>query len=278
VDSAGKKRNHILIVCNNPQVLAEVKQELRGYFSVGIAGTSVATISALEVTDTSAVVVCIGDNRKEAFSLFTAIFESVKSKHIPVIFLAEKGNDDDETAAFEMGAVDYSARRHGTSEALVKRINLRIKANEIERMVSNERTSPSPADTPESILTGKTILVAEDVELNRDILTAMLSEVDGLVLDFALDGKQALDMFTENPNRYTLILMDIQMPVMDGLDATKAIRSIKSEYSKEIPIIALTAGVQDDEIALCLKAGMNDFIEKPFDFNNLLAVISEHCL
>ena len=278
MDSAGNKRNHILIVCNNPQVLAEVKQELRGYFSVGIAGTSVATISALEVTDTSAVVVCIGDNRKEAFSLFTDIFEPVKSKHIPVIFLAEKGNDDDETAAFEMGAVDYSARRHGTSEALVKRINLRIKANEIERMVSNERTSPSPADTPESILTGKTILVAEDVELNRDILTAMLSEVDGLVLDFALDGKQALDMFTENPNRYTLILMDIQMPVMDGLDATKAIRSIKSEYSKEIPIIALTAGVQDDEIALCLKAGMNDFIEKPFDFNNLLAVISEHCL
>jgi len=258
--------------------LAEVKQELRGYFSVGIAGSSEATISSLEVTDTAAVVVCIGDNRKEAFSLFTSIFESVKSRHIPVIFLAEKGNDDDETAAFEMGAVDYSARRHGTAEALVKRIRLRIKANEVERMMNIEKQTNSHTDTPKSFLEGKTILVAEDVELNRDILGAMLSEVNGLVLEFALNGKEALDKFSEDPGRYTLILMDIQMPVMDGLDATRAIRSIKSEYSKEIPIIALTAGVQDEEIALCLKAGMNDFIEKPFDFNNLLAVISEHCL
>jgi len=258
--------------------LAEVKQELRGHFSVGIAGSIEASHSALEVTDTSAVVICIGDNREEAFALFTGIFDAVKSKHIPVIFLAEKGNDDDETAAFEMGAVDYSARRNGTSEALVKRIRLRIKANEIERMIHLEKPSASHVETPKSILAGKTILVAEDVELNREILSAMLSEIEGLVLDFAFDGKEALDKFLENPNRYTIVLMDIQMPVMDGLDATKAIRNIKSEHSKEIPIIALTAGVQDEEIALCLKAGMNDFIEKPFDFNNLLAVISEHYL
>ena len=278
MDSANTKKNHILIVCNNPQVLAEVKQELRGYFSVGIAASKEATISALEVTDTAAVVICIGENRKEAFSLYVGIFESVSSNHIPVIFLAEKGNDDDETAAFEMGAVDYSARRHGTAEALVKRIRLRIQASEVERIIRQERPAGSIPDTPDSILAGKTILVAEDVELNREILSAMLTDIEGLILDFALNGKEALDMFIENPTRYTLILMDIQMPIMDGLEAAKAIRSIKSEYSKEIPIIALTAGVQDEEIALCLKAGMNDFVEKPFDFNNLLAVISEHCL
>ena len=278
MDNAVNNKHHILIVCNNPLVLAEVKQELRGNFSVGLAASCEATISSLEVTDTSAIVICIGDNRKEAFAMFTGIFEAVKSKHIPVIFLAEKGNDDDETAAFEMGAVDYSARRQGTAGALVNRIRLRIQASEVERLISSEKPQSSSNETPESILEGKTILVAEDIDLNREVVNAILADIKGLTVEFAFEGKEAFDKFSESPDKYSLILMDVQMPVMDGLESTRAIRAIKSQQSKSIPIIALTGGVQDEEIALCLKAGMNDFIEKPFDFNNLLAVVSKHCL
>jgi len=276
VDSTGSERHHIHIVCNNPQVLAEVKQELRGYFSVGISASPEATVSALEVSETSAVVICIGDDRKEAFDLFVHIFDTIKRHNIPVIFLAERGNDEDETAAFEMGAVDYSARRHGTAEALIKRILLRIQANEYKNLLEHEEAAAHPVQTPETALSGKTILVAEDVELNRDILSAMLSGIEDLVLEFSLNGKEALEMFQKKPDKYSLILMDVQMPVMDGLEATRAIRSIKSEHSKQIPIIALTAGVQDDEIATYLNAGMNDYIEKPFDYNNLLNVVFKH--
>jgi len=280
VTTGSSQKKHVLIVSGDPRILAEIKIELMTFFNISIAATSSLALNALEMNEVAAVVICIDESSEKAFSVFNSIFDFVQSRNIPIIFLAEKGNDDDETTAFAMGAVDYSTRRRGTIHALSNRINLRINASEFERRVlAGEITSDSIADVaPETVLVGKTILVVEDVELNREIVAAMLSQIDGLNVDLACDGKEAVEMFKENPDLYSLILMDVQMPVMDGLEATKAIRSLDCENARSVPVIALTATTEEAEIELCLKAGMDDFLEKPMPFDKFLVIAAEHCV
>jgi len=273
-------KKHVLVVSGEPRILAEIKIELMAYFNISIAATSDLALNALEMNEVAAVVICIGESREKAFSVFNSIFDFVTSRNIPIIFLAEKGNDDDETTAFAMGAVDYSTRRRGTVNALSNRINLRINASEYQkRVLAGEITKDSFDDVaPETILVGKTVLVVEDMELNREIVAAMLSSIDGLTVDLACDGKEAVDKFKENPDLYSLILMDVQMPVMNGMEATKAIRSLDCENARNVPVIALTATTDEAEIELCLKAGMDDFLEKPMPFDKFLVMAAEHCV
>jgi len=114
-----------------------------------------------------------------------------------------------------------------------------------------------------------TMLVAEDVDINRDIVSALL-EPTGLNIDFAENGAIAVRMFIEDPEKYDMILMDLQMPEMDGYDATRRIRAFDVPEAKTIPIIALTANVFREDIESCLAAGMNGHLGKPLDFNELL--------
>ena len=273
------ERKHVLVISGKPRILAEIKMELMEHFDISIAATDITALAVLEMYDISAVVIYISDSREKEISALAGIFEFIKDKRIPAIFLAEKGNDDDETAAFMMGAADYSARRHGAANALISRIKLRICASEYERrFLSDESSSPPFTVAPEAALDNKTILVVDDLELNRDIIAGMLSEIEGLTLDFAADGEEAIDKFAKNPNRYSLILMDVQMPGIDGLEATRIIRGLHCENAREIPIIAVTAGVKEDEIRLCIEAGIDDYIEKPMDYDKLLAVVAERCL
>jgi len=272
------EKKHILVISGEPRVLAEIKLELMDHFDISIAATSAAALAAMEMYEMSVIVIYICENRKKAFSVFAEIFDLAKSKSIPIIFLTGKGNDEDEIAAFAVGAVDYSARRQGTTKALVDRIRLRINSSEYEKkFLADERIPHSGSSALGNVLVNKTILVADDIELNRDIIAAMLSEIQGLTVEFAADGKEAVEKFKKNPNLYSLILMDVHMPVMDGLEATKAIRHLNCENAREIPIIAATANVEEKEIELCLKAGMNDYIEKPVAFDKIMNAAAEHC-
>jgi len=106
------------------------------------------------------------------------------------------------------------------------------------------------------------ILVAEDVEINREILSTILEET-GISIEFAQNGSSAVSMFQMHPDKYHLILMDVNMPEMDGYEATQAIRALEVEQSKKICIIAMTANVFREDIEKCLAAGMNDHIGKP---------------
>ena len=116
-----------------------------------------------------------------------------------------------------------------------------------------------------------TILIAEDVEINREIMSALLEET-GVVIDYAENGKIAVSMFENHPGRYSLILMDIQMPEMDGYRASQAIRAMGAD----VPIIAMTANVFREDIEQCLAAGMNDHVGKPIDTMELFKKINQH--
>jgi signal transduction histidine kinase/CheY-like chemotaxis protein len=118
------------------------------------------------------------------------------------------------------------------------------------------------------IFEGHWILLAEDVEINREIVMTLL-EPTRLQIDCAENGEQAVRMFSENPDKYDLIFMDIQMPEMDGYEATRRIRAIDTLPAKNIPIIAMTANVFREDIEKCLVAGMNSHVGKPIDFGEV---------
>jgi CheY-like chemotaxis protein len=113
------------------------------------------------------------------------------------------------------------------------------------------------------------ILVAEDDWVNQEVAIELLRETLGFTVDIAEDGAQALDMAIRQ--RYDLILMDMQMPELDGLGATQAIREVTG-YA-DTPIIAMTANAFAEDRTLCIDAGMNDFIAKPVDPDKLFVVM-----
>ena len=121
---------------------------------------------------------------------------------------------------------------------------------------------------------GKTALLAEDIEVNREIVIAMLEDT-GLEIVNAEDGKVALDLFVADPERFDIVLMDINMPVMDGVEATQQIRASGSA-GLNIPIIAMTANVLMSEVEEYFAAGMTDHIGKPLDYDKLLSKLKSY--
>ena len=123
----------------------------------------------------------------------------------------------------------------------------------------------------QSDFSGKRILLAEDIEINRDIVIAML-EGTRVEIDSATNGQEAYEMYKADPGKYDLILMDIQMPVVDGLEATRMIR----EIDQQVPIIALTANVFKDDVKNYLECGINDHIGKPLDYAHTIAILHKY--
>jgi len=107
-------------------------------------------------------------------------------------------------------------------------------------------------------------LLAEDIEINRIIFEELLDGT-GISITCVNDGLEALRAFSAAPDRYDIIFMDIQMPIMDGFEATRAIRSLGSAQAHSIPIVAMTANVFQEDIRQCLEAGMNDHLGKPIE-------------
>ena len=116
---------------------------------------------------------------------------------------------------------------------------------------------------------GHRIMLVEDVEINREIVIALLESTQ-VEIECAVNGVEAVRMFTEAPEKYDLIFMDIQMPEMDGYEATRRIRALDIPKAKNIPIIAMTANAFREDVEKCLAAGMNNHIGKPLDFDEVL--------
>jgi CheY-like chemotaxis protein len=137
---------------------------------------------------------------------------------------------------------------------------------------------PGPGDEPPDSgidsFEGYRIILAEDVEINREIVLALL-EPTALAIDCAENGEEAVSLFSAAPEKYDMIFMDLQMPKMDGYEATRRIRAFEEgrrigEHPLGVPIIAMTANVFREDIEKCIEAGMNDHIGKPLDLNDVL--------
>ena len=122
---------------------------------------------------------------------------------------------------------------------------------------------------------GRRMLLAEDIEVNREIVMALLEQT-GIAIDCACDGKEAVTLFGDNHAEYDLVFMDIHMPEMDGLEATRLIRSMGVARARVVPIIAMTASVFREDIEKCLAAGMDDHIGKPMDTEELFRKVHQY--
>lgn len=128
-----------------------------------------------------------------------------------------------------------------------------------------------------SLLAGTRVLLAEDNDINAEIAMELL-QMQEMAVDWAEDGRKAVEMFSQHPeNYYSLILMDIRMPIMDGLAATREIRKMDRPDAGEIPIIAMTANTFQEDRDQAYAAGMTDFLPKPFDVEQLLKTLN-NCL
>lgn len=129
----------------------------------------------------------------------------------------------------------------------------------------------SHAALGERVLAGVRVLVVDDSEINRDVVNHILCD-QGALPSFACDGQQALDWLLAHPADVDIVLMDVQMPVMDGLQATRALRQLPQ--FQDLPVVALTAGAFQTQRAAALEAGVNHFISKPFDVPQTIALIA----
>jgi len=145
------------------------------------------------------------------------------------------------------------------------------------RRNQNVETDPSVGqdDSLRTGLAGRLVLVVEDMELNAEILMDLL-EMEDIRSEHAVNGQIAVDMFSEHPSGYyDAILMDVRMPVMDGLEATRTIRALDRGDAKSIPIIAMTANAFDEDVKQTLQAGMNAHLSKPVEPEHLYEMLSQ---
>ena len=175
--------------------------------------------------------------------------------------------------AYNWDDIEAEAREAGVDNFLTKPLF----ANQVMKAYKAALDSKMPLrnENPLSRLKGRRILLAEDMIINAEIMT-MLLESKEVEVELAENGQIAVDMFSESREYYyDAVLMDIRMPVLDGLGATKAIRALSRPDAKEIPIIAMTANAFDEDVQRSLQAGMNAHLTKPVEQDKLFGTLSE---
>ena len=185
-------------------------------------------------------------------------------KDVPIIVLT----------AYDWSDIEDEAREAGVSAFCSKPIFLSELRNCLSEVVGVEKREKPGKERPRALHSGH-ILLAEDNELNREIATAILEE-EGFTLETAENGQEAVELLKRSgPGHFDLILMDVQMPVMNGYEATRAIRALEDEKLAGVPVLAMTANAFEEDKQEALKSGMNGHIAKPIDIDKLFATLDE---
>ena len=191
-------------------------------------------------------------------------------KHVPAVVML---------SAYGWGGITLQAESAGVDTFLHKPINESVLLDTIMDLLRPEETRARLAseDTDEadaSGLSGLRVLVVEDNTVNQQIAKEILSDA-GIEVTIASNGQKAVDLF-DAPGAwppYDIVLMDLQMPVMDGLEATRRIRALDAVWAHRLPVIAMTAHSWSNEAESCFKAGLNDHVSKPIDIEGLFEVL-----
>ncbi len=177
-------------------------------------------------------------------------------------------------SAYSWSDVEQEAKEAGVNGFLSKPLFRSTLYDRISEILGTETKSSEP-ENDYSDLEGMNILVAEDNDINWEIISTLLS-MYGITTERAENGRVCLEKVkSATQGQYSLIFMDIQMPEMNGLDATKAIRALDDPWASSIPIVAMTADAFSENVTECLKAGMNGHLAKPIDIKLVIKVIQK---
>ena len=175
--------------------------------------------------------------------------------------------------AYDWSDIETEAREAGVTAFCAKPLFMSELKNVLSKPFGGAEDTDKELSKPE--FAGKKVLIVEDNDLNREIVSTILKEF-GFSVDEAENGRAAVEKVEEAPSdRYDLILMDIQMPEMDGYEATRRIRAISDKEKSGIPIVAMTANAFEDDRKNAFDVGMNGHIAKPFDIKKLIHVLTK---
>ena len=248
------------IDCENAKAILE---------ELGIAAdTALSGKEAIELIQLKAA-------RREAYHLIFVDYKMPEQDGVEVTRQIRKIVGTESAVVFLTGYswdhVEAEARAAGVDSFMLKPLNGEDVMPAFHRVMDLKRN----AEPEEADLTGRKILIAEDVDLNAEILEDLL-ELEGMESERAENGKIAVEMFqASEPGTYDAVLMDMRMPVMDGLSAAATIRKLDRPDAGSIPIIALTANAFDEDVQRSLQAGMNAHLSKPIESDRLYATLRE---
>lgn len=271
-------------IVENVAVLAEI---LSDGFDVRFATSGPEALALIARSPPDLILLDVVMPDMDGYQVCALLKRDPETRDLPVIFVTARDDAASESRALAAGAVDFIHKpvnrdvvraRVGLQVALRSReLETRELHARLDALLAQRIGTPagSPAGSPArasaaalattgacaQVVPGARILVAEDNPISRMMIVAQLEQA-GCVVDTAHDGAAAVDMVRGNP-RYDLVLMDLLMPAMDGLDATREIR--KLPHGDDLPVLAMNPGPVEQDRERCLDAGMNDLLAKPLD-------------
>ncbi|MDR1174366.1 MAG: response regulator [Treponema sp.] len=259
----------VLVVDDDPDVLAYFMQIMEG---IGIACDAASGgAEACEAIERSGGVydICFVDWRMpdiDGIELTRRIKADARGKSVVIMISSE-----------DLSVIEEEGTRSGVDKFLPKPLFPSTVVDCINQClgVGGSAAKEKEPDGTADDFTGHCLLLAEDVEINREIVLALL-EPTNLHIDCAENGAEAVKLFSADPGRYDLILMDVQMPEMDGYEASRHIRSLSVPKAGAVPIVAMTANVFREDIVKCLAAGMDAHLGKPLDSGEMLTVLRKY--
>lgn len=184
------------------------------------------------------------------------------SRDLPVIFIS----------AYDWSDIEREAKEAGVNEFIEKPLFTKRLYDALTR-IDHAPILNSKDELMQ--LQNKRILIVEDNEINREIAVELL-EMKGMLTETAVNGEEAVQMFADSKLfYYDLILMDLQMPVMNGIEATEIIRQLNREDAQDIPIVAMTANAFAEDVSKCLEVGMNAHLAKPIEIDAMYECIAQ---
>lgn len=201
------------------------------------------------------------------------IHSTFANNSIPIVLMVTAFSRDELLKQTNIGAIDGILTKPVTSSTLYNSVAEVLRVRERKNFAAGLRSS---AQRKHKRIPGIRVLLVDDSEINREVGKRILT-IDGASVVLAEDGKAAIDWLRSNPSAVDIVLMDVQMPVMDGYEATRHLRDMPE--IAHLPVIALSAGAFKAQQEAALKAGMNAFIAKPFNVDELIASIQglTHC-
>ena len=271
IDDSSLSGKTILVVdhhCTDLKIIRYYLNEANCNIKEACSPEEALLILSQESQNISAIIIHYKMQRAGEVELSQLIKTNEKTKDIPLILYTSMANRGDAILAKEKGFKGYLTKplkKHELIESLIMAMNVKNEYNHagfITKHLIKEKKFDAKTK----------ILMVEDTELNCKFITSLLNKF-GLSCDIANEGKSAIEAFKSK--KYDLILMDCQMPIMDGYEATREIRNIEGD-SSHTPIIAMTANVLKTDEEKCYESGMDAYISKPINTEELLSLISKY--
>ncbi|MCR4855886.1 MAG: response regulator [Erysipelotrichaceae bacterium] len=268
--STSSLENKKLLIIENSEQLKETYRHYLDEFAISFdivdsSSEAIAAISDNEFRGQKFDALIIGTLSAMDGNLFDIASYFHKADPDLKIILASDDNWDE---------IEYRASRNGIRTFIPLPFFRKSLINSLNDALGQDDQSDPASSVPD--LNGRTILLVEDNFINREIAKEILNSTNATI-ETAENGKEAVDMYTQAEDRhYSLILMDIQMPIMDGYEAARAIRASGKADAESIRIFAMTANTFVEDIAKAREAGMNGHIAKPIDINKLMLTLKQN--